>query len=413
MNEPIKITNSEWQEISFALEDHHAIFYQLWQMGKPIFDREIDTAAVKFNAEGDFIYFHFNPEFWLSLNLKNKLFVICHEALHIILNHGKRIKDSKKINHSAANAALDIVVNHSLIKNFGFQKEDLKDHENYCWIDTIFKDKEPKPSDEETFEYYYNLFDKVFGDGSTDFSLVDNHQSLGDPQEQSQKIIDKLNEETQENEKQSLENFIKKHYHDAGQSDGGWQFIKKTKIIKKKKWESVIKKWSKKYLSDQDAEQWTRLNRRLNTLPNDIFLPSDMEIENTNKNKIKVWFYLDTSGSCFHLKERFFTAASSLSKTKFDVRLFCFDTKVYETSLSTRKIYGGGGTSFNIIEKQIQNEIRLTNKKYPDAVFVLTDGFGDNIHPEKPQNWHWFLVNHSTTNYIPRQSHIFNLLDYE
>lgn len=412
MNEPTKISSEEWQQISFALEEHHAVFYQIWQMGKPIFNTEIDTAAVQFNNEGDFIYFHFNPEFWLSLDLKNKLFVICHEALHIILNHGKRIKDSKTMNRSAANAALDIVVNHSLIKNFGFKKEDLKDYEKYCWIDTVFKDKNPIPSDEETFEYYYNLFDKFYGDGTTDFSLVDSHSSLSDPQNQNQKIIDQLSQNTDENEKKSIEDFIKKH-GEAGTSEGSWKFLKKTKVVKKKKWESVIRKWSIKYLCENDAEQWTRLNRRLSTLPTDMFLPSDMEFESIDKNKIKVWFYLDTSGSCYHLKERFFSAASSLNKARFDVRLFCFDTKVYETSLATRKIYGGGGTAFSIIEKQIQSEIKSTNTKYPDAVFVLTDGFGDNIHPEKPQNWHWFLVNHSTTNYIPKKSQTFNLMDYE
>ena len=31
-----------------------------------------------------------NPKFWDSLNYYNKAFVIAHECLHIILNHGKK-----------------------------------------------------------------------------------------------------------------------------------------------------------------------------------------------------------------------------------------------------------------------------------------------------------------------------------
>ena len=47
--------------------------------------------------------------------MDGKLFVICHEMLHIILNHGKRSKNTLSENKIAANMALDIVVNHSLI----------------------------------------------------------------------------------------------------------------------------------------------------------------------------------------------------------------------------------------------------------------------------------------------------------
>ena len=423
MNEYPLISNAEWQQISFALEEHHVVFYQLWEMGKPIFNEEIDTAAVSFDENGSFVYFHFNPYFWQRINFKHKLFVICHEALHVILNHGLRIKNVSNLNRIAVNAALDIVVNHTLIRNFNFKKAELDDWENYCWVETVFKDKDPLPADNETYEYYYNLFDKFYGDGFCDsFQIVDDHSFLNN--EQGEKAIQKLNEIMSEEEKSSLhdvisKNFFEKKNSEAGKGTGKWTFIAKPakKIKRKKKWESVIKKWSLKFTSDseKEIEQWSRLNRRLVFLSKNMFLPSDAEQDDyvKQKNRIQVWFYLDTSGSCYSLKDRFFDAADSLCKKRFDVRLFCFDTSVKETSLSSRKIYGGGGTSYKIIEAQIQKEIKTKKTPYPEAIFVLTDGFGDKIQPEKPENWSWFLTPHGFQEFIPPNSFTYKLEDYE
>ena len=125
----VKISSEEWLEISLALEPHHAVFYKVWQMGKPVFNEKIETAAVQFDENGDFIWFHFNPTFWKRMQFKDKLFVICHEALHIVLNHGIRTKDAG-MNHRATNVALDIVVNHSLVTNFGFTRTNIEGQED-------------------------------------------------------------------------------------------------------------------------------------------------------------------------------------------------------------------------------------------------------------------------------------------
>jgi len=107
--------------------------------------------------------------------------------------------------------------------------------------------------------------------------------------------------------------------------------------------------------NDKDHEQWARVNRRfvgIASSMSNMFLPSEMEIEEKEeeKKKIKVVFFLDTSGSCQHLAERFFKAAKSLDSKKFDVELYCFDTRCYKTSLESGRLYGFGGTSFSILE---------------------------------------------------------------
>ena len=115
----------------------------------------------------------------------------------------------------------------------------------------------------------------------------------------------------------------------------------------------------------------------MSLLPRKMFLPSEMEIDERDfeKTQIDVWFFLDTSGSCWNLKDRFFTAAASLPPERFNIRLFCFDTVVKETTLESKKVYGGGGTCFKILEEEIQKEIRQ-GAEYPTGVFVITDGYG-------------------------------------
>ena len=428
----VRISNEDWFEISRALEPYHAVFYKVWEMGKPIFNQEIETAAVQFDKNGELIWFHFNPNFWKRLQFKDKIFVICHEALHVVLNHGIRTRDAGS-NAQATNVALDIVVNHSLVNNFGFVKSDIEGWQDYCWIDTVFPERKPRPSEHEAYEYYYNLFEKVYGDfGMGDGegggpSVLDDHSMMsvdadGDQADWS-KAIDGLNSSLSEEEKASLKSVVEKHFKEdpksseqqAGTGTGQWTFLNIKKVSHKKKWETVIKKWSKKYFKpkEKDEEQWARIHRRMSLLPRKMFLPSEMEIDERDfeKTRIDVWFFLDTSGSCWNLKDRFFTAAASLPPERFNIRLFCFDTVVKETTLESKKVYGGGGTCFKILEEEIQKEIRQ-GAEYPTGVFVITDGYGTAVKPEKPQNWYWFLSAKYRT-HIPKECNVFNLADYE
>jgi hypothetical protein len=408
----MKITEETWAEISRNLEDHHEVFYKIWQIGKPIFTEDIPTASITFNELGEFVVFGFNPVFWDKIDLYNKLFVICHECLHVILNHGIRTKDS--IDRETVNALLDVVVNHLLIQNFGFEREKIYNWKELCWVDTVFKNK--KVPDDQSFEYYFNLLEKVTI--NLNVSTVDDHSMMG---KNFDKVIDKLNKELNESTKNTLKNIIDKHFEEVGQKAGQehgelWHFVD-VQQKKKQKWENIIKKWTKKTVieNNKDIEQWARTQRRLILFPNNnIFLPSEMEVDDFDydKRKIQVFFFLDTSGSCWNLKDRFFNAANSLPENRFDIRLFCFDTKVKETSLVSKKVYGGGGTSFQILENWIQKEIKEKNVSYPDAIFVITDGFGDNINPQKPENWHWFLTYWETL-FIPKKCKTYNLNDFE
>lgn len=418
------LDKEEFNCIVDALKNHHSIFEKLWEISKPIFSDKISTAAVSFDKEGNTVNFQINPIFWKDLTFTQKLFVISHEMLHVILYHGFRINNLDTSKIRLANLALDIVVNHSLVNKFNFKREEIDPDNKYCWVDTVFPIN--TPSYNEYYEYYFNLLASQSNDEKSSnldsLSTLDSHDSLESfnckefeslvketlsneiDQKESEQISDMVSEETSDIQNKCL---------NAGCNPGGLFFNANTsKVAPKKKWETIIKNWSRKFNKEIEVEQWTKTNRRMTFLSQDFLIPSDNEIECFNKEKINVFFFLDTSGSCQGYANRFFTAAKTLPQDKFNVKLFCFDTEVYETSLESGKLYGFGGTSFFCIERYIQIYIKKHNINYPDACFIISDGYGDNVYPLKPEKWHWFLtVNY--THFIPNKSKIYMLKDFE
>ena len=425
----VAISAEEWFSISNSLEKHHALFYQCWQMGRPFLTKAVQTAGVRFNKKGEYIEFLFNPEYWAHLTEYERLFVISHECLHVVLNHGVRTVSSE--DKERTNKSLDIVVNHLLTRSFGFDRALIEDANDLCWTDTIFPGK--LVPDNESFEYYYlrmpeSLTSKIC-------RILDDHSKLSEDMSDNEgkgweKIIKKLDEQLTPEEKETIQKAVEKHFQNgeegkeegkenggkrAGAGTGGWTFIKVPKFTRKRKWETVIKKWSLKYIRDdiEDKEQWARLHRRFNLLPSNLFLPSEMEDETQEKTKLPVFLFLDTSGSCYGYKDRFFQCGASLPKDRFNVRLFCFDTAVQETTLESGKIYGGGGTAFDIIEEHIQKLMKTEGIAYPEAVFLITDGMGSSVNPQHSLRWYWFLTPYNDKSYIPKESHVYELRDYE
>lgn len=51
--------------------------------------------------------------------------------------------------------------------------------------------------------------------------------------------------------------------------------------------------------------------------------------------------------------------------------------------------------------------------RYPEAVFVITDGYGNRVKPARPEKWYWFLTPGGSRYCIPKECNIYNLQDYE
>lgn len=412
------ISPSEFFAISRELEQHHAIFYQLWELGRPVFTDSIPTAAVSFNKEGRCINFLFNPAFWDGLSPRVRAFVICHECLHVLLRHGVRTKNCEHSNREAVNIALDIVVNHMLLQMFGFDRKEVDPENKLCWIETIFPGRtDILPG--QSFEYYYTRLPDGMQGMQT--MLVDAHDFLDGSESEFAKdgLAKSITPQEAEDMQGKLEE-VETNVDVVGKnSPGAVQLMGRTVVAAKPKWETVIKKWSLPFCrTDFDIyEHWARVNRRLVMIPDDAMLPNEMELQDKEeRGRIRVYFFLDTSGSCASLAPRFWKAAKSLPKARFDRELFCFDTKIYPISAEdeeTGKLRGFGGTSFSAIENFIQQDMKVKKRPYPDAIFVISDGYGDAYSPQNSKAWYWFLAERGSKAYITAGSKVFRLKDFE
>lgn len=469
-----KLNNEEYFEILSELDSRHGVFYHLWDMGSPVFTNNIPSAGVMLNKDGECVNFLLNQDFWESLNLDQKLFVLCHECLHVVLNHGHRLfRNAENMqDFKTMNFATDVVINHTLVNKFMFDREEIDPTNKYCWTDTVFPE-EPDLEQDRSSEFYYNkINDEIDENGkmphekqksdnsnqggqdgeNAEPQTVDEHdtfipendggddssteEGFEDEQQDMSDILKELDERLTDEEKEFIEDLIesnedldaRKNPNDgegsggklAGSSPGNiFKKVELKKIKKKKKWETVIKKWANKFLKQTETQetQWARTNRRFQLIAgSDMFLPSEMEQEDIamEEKRIEVWFFQDTSGSCSGYRQRFFDAARSLPEDRFDIKMHCFDTKVYEIDIEQGELQGFGGTRFDIIEQYIQQDIAKRNVPYPKAVFVITDGFGNDVKPQKPKDWYWFLTpDLKTKENIPHKSQVYNLEDFE
>lgn len=432
------MNTTEYFEILRELDTRHGVFYHLWDMGNPVFTDSVPTAGVRLDDNGECLEFLLNKDFWDSQNLEQKIFILCHECMHVALNHGYRLFKNAKDNRDfiKMNLATDVVINHTLVNKFKMDRGVIDPDNKYCWLDTVFTEEDNvKPG--KSSDYYYNRITNKKADESS-ASTVDDHSCMGNGDESDstdggdepsnmEDILKELDERLGDEEKDFLNEAIEKNEaldnkkgdggsKEAGSSPGNiFHQVDTRKVKKKRKWESVIKKWANQFLveKDKDELQWARTNRRMHLISPDLFLPSEMEVEEveTEKKRIEVWFFQDTSGSCSGYRQRFFDAAKSLPEDKFDIKMHCFDTRVYETTTESGKLYGFGGTTFDCIERYILKHTK--DGEYPKAVFIITDGYGNTVLPKVPQNWYWFITPGGSTSYVHNKSHKFDLADYE
>jgi predicted metal-dependent peptidase len=409
-----------WYQFVQSFDAISPVFYQLVNMGEPRLTDSIERAAVVFDRDGLVREWLICPSFWDGLDDHTKRFVVCHECLHALLNHGKRFKGEPL--RDLANVAMDLAINHNLIKYFGFDRKRIKDGEIYCWVDTCFP-PDKIPSDNLTAEQYLTLLKENVNE-ITIGMLVDSHDGFSDADTEatqeavasrlSREELEEFNELVEDSGEIKGENKgEEKKNKQAGKAPGNSFFKVPPKYIPPKlKWETIVKKWVSSRPELNDKYQVVRRNRRFTCCAPDLLLPTVDEVDSENLRKSEVWCFLDTSGSCSGLSERFWHASDSIPRSVFKVRMFSFDTRVYEVSEKERKLYGFGGTSFSCIEEYIIQRIKRENTTFPAACFILTDGMGDLLRSVKPENYFWFLTD-DYRHCIPKQSHVFMLSDFE
>jgi predicted metal-dependent peptidase len=417
------LNREELLEISASLEDYHEVFYHFWSMSSISFidSPKMPTACVSFADVKPRIML--NYDFWYDLTKKEQLFVICHECFHVILDHENR--NGKTVYPDASfqeiNIAQDIPIN-ELIRHFGFNRDDIREWEKYCWIDTVFKGLEHLIKRNETFLYYLGELLKYKPKTLPD--TVDQHGDQEGGEECSGQTCNQKSDKKTDTEKENaravaeelLEKFSSEDLQklkdvvgkEAGIISGMLDHqLKKVTKSSKVNFYHIIRKLKKTAIKQKETvrESFVNEDRRFNDIINShgVILPGSFDVKKPFKDKLSIAVFMDVSGSCISYLDTFNKVIQAFEKEKklFDTRMFIFDTVIKEVSPGD-KIRVGGGTSFSIIEDQC---LKLeAESRYPDCVVVITDGFGDRVSPKASTKWVWLLTSNSSTEYVPSQS---------
>lgn len=244
------ITREAYLKISRTLEQFHAIFYKVWEMGTPCLTARVPTACVVWKpGRGTFLSYEFNPKFWDSLSDYERAFVICHESLHVILDHGMRsLGELDAIMARLLNIAQDLVINHMLINKFLFDRDRLPflNEMSLCFVDTVFPGEDIP--DDETVEYYFNLLMNRPKNHKHD--SFDDHSMLPTicmSKELAERLEKELSKQEQKEFNEKVEGNLPGGRKEAGKGAGFDTYFANTdKPEPKRKWESIIKDWAKR-----------------------------------------------------------------------------------------------------------------------------------------------------------------------
>ncbi len=372
--------DNRFAKVSRQLESYHAIFAKIWQVGRVNWTDKIPTAAVSFNSKGNYISFLFNEEFYNSLNEEELCAVIVHECLHVLLNHGIR---GKGLHPELANIAMDAVINDMLINKYGFDPK-LPLFEKLVFRHKLEEQFGPLEVGRE-FEYYYQ---KLLSSPNLkwEFGSMDSHdwlptETMGDIE----RSINKLSDE----EKERL-SALGKELADAQKPGTGsstdWRRVTLVPAGKVA-WKQMMAKAMYNSFATKKSYQWRLPDRRFSMLPKDMLIPQQGDVAGDEKIKVDTVFFMDVSGSCHSLVPTFLSEAKRIPKEQFAVEAYAFDTKVEKISIFAKDIPFGGGTSFEQLE-----ELLCKRDRYPEVVFVMTDGDGTAVSPKYPSRWNILLT---------------------
>lgn len=353
------------KKLSFArleiLMKHPFLGYVLQHYNITLVD-SIETAA----TNGRVIMF--SRAFLKSLSIKDTIFVLLHELLHIILLHPAR-KDNRK--HNKFNIACDIVVN-DILKHMKFSYENLEPiHGEMFDLDGVLY----------SAEYIY---DKL---PIEEIPLICSHDFWDKDDKDIKPMTGKI--------KGIIKDYIGKGF--SLDSHHLLERLVENHIFKPKtNWKDLLKRVIEKDLYDYSFNRTDRRN-------NEFLLPDFLETEETLK---KVWFLIDVSGSMSN--DEISRAYLEIISIIENYKTVCCEVSFFSTMVTTpirfttgkelknamAKIKSTGGTNFSILFDSLH--LFYPNTK-PKTMIILTDGYAN--YPDKSvarnMNVFWAINNNN------------------
>jgi predicted metal-dependent peptidase len=380
------------EEVRKAFQDAHAYLLKTFSFAglviynlKIIFTKNIETAAV--NGRHELLV---NPDFFLRFNVKERAFILAHEAYHIIFRDILRAKGlglTRSEEWELWNVVADGVNNHALIDILKLLPTEINELDPVLLskIQEILKKLGVQITMQDlenmTKEEIYRLFltkggsikdggvlsgdisegkDKHPVDGDVimegDPGLYKDPTVASDPN----KVKDRINRIVD----------IARKYHNmrAGKLPDYLERLIDELLESKVTWEKYIPRVIRDRIGQEVISTWMRPSRRMpEVLPGYRFLTAP-----------KVWVLVDVSGSIDDkaLKEFASEIYAVTSYTGNKVIVIAWDTEVKDEfellnpeDVRRLKFKGGGGTLIKEVLKNVAPRF-----DYHDVVIILTDG---------------------------------------
>lgn len=358
-------------EAKFDLISLQPFYAVLLQKHSFSWDSSVGTAGVGVNTKGVPILV-VSPEFFLSLPKLERVGLLMHEMLHVVMRHYSRGKDLQK---KLANIAMDIAINQHIPKEI-LPKGAL--------LPEQFKLKTM-----EAFEFYYVSLLK--NQEAEKQSPLDNHDFGSGDDELSEGLADASVAQTAID--QAIAEAIKTTRDNyPGAVPQAVEKIFRDRLAEKSKtnWKSILKSYVGRNTSSERTTTRNKPNRRLG-----LMAPGMKRMESP-----KVLIGIDHSGSVddtmvAQFEDEIRTILASLSER---TEVAYFDTKIHRTEklrdARGRNItrYASGGTDFACIMKYAE-EVK------PDVLVILTDG--EASMPKPPRcALIWVVIGNSSDSHL-------------
>jgi predicted metal-dependent peptidase len=400
--------------LDFFSKEENYLAIQICKLGYPELTESISTAAVAWDDIKKTVKFLFNPKFLETVDDEEFRFILTHEAIHLLNNHVIFLKDKiefmKRTNVDEEkiskfirkyNVAADCVVNDTMTVLYGFKKireVDLPDKPKIIYgkdfvdmdchdisvMDVLYMIPDDKINGSEMTldEHDWSSFFDKNGNLNKDF-LGKVHGFIKSNIENS-----RLSDEDIE-KIEKIKKMFEKHAPQQAGLDGIGMYRPVDGLTK------IGLAWNKFFFQlverKKQETMWNTPNRKLIDSYPDIITPTLQ-----NEEKEDIFIAIDASGSIDLDALKLFMSVVKCIPKSYNVTAISFDTQCYAWDhKSDKDVQGGGGTNFGIIEDYLQKNL----KKYPKAVFVLTDGMGTPVDPQYERRWCWVLYGPAEATY--------------
>lgn len=341
---------------------------------------EVPTAAT------DGMNLFFNPEFFLGLDPEERIFLVLHEVMHNVYNHGIRLGFR---DHSTWNEAGDYVINDDLIqRGFKMPKDGLHDVQYRGMsadevYEDLIKNKDKGGSNAPTpWPDIQAPPDSGAGQPDPNGQGGSGNQppSTGGVQAPSSQAVEDHNKNLLTQATQASQMSGDK----AGTVPGSLERVLDNMLKPKLPWNKILAKFL--FSLNKNDYSWRRPNRRF--ISQGIIMPS-LHSEGVGR----IDFAVDTSGSVSESDfNRFISEIGYVFKTfnpqeigvmQFDSILQSNDKCCSVQDFLKIKFSGGGGT-------RIEPVLEVFKENTAKALIILTDGYlyhGAELDPKKPVIW--------------------------